>query len=274
MVLLMKKTKLISVILIFSLIFASLAISGCTNEETEEQLNPKAKINVQNAELRATDSMDTTPSEGNVYLYLKVEIESLNEKEDLSINPYSFELVTDNQTTYTASLWTTDNMPDSITPQSSETFWIGFEIPEKREGETLRFEPSWFQEDPFTASIPSYDTTPPKIASLDILDAEERNEDSMGFTPDEGNIYLYVNVKIENLKDEGDLSLTGATFKVETDTGSKFNSWEKAGDPDSITSGNSTTLWVGFEIPESQTGNTLHYEPIWGNDLQLAIPSY
>ena len=268
----MEKKKIMSCFLVLAIIFMALAMSGCTDTEDEETIEPNAEMSVLDAELRATDSYDLTPDSGNVYLYLQVEIESLNEEEDLSLNPFNFELETDAGSMYSYN--DQIDAPDNLSPGSTSQFWISFEIPEDETGGTLYYEPSWLQDEPYTDSVPSYSTEPPKLASLSVLDAEIRDTDTYGLTPSSGNVYLYLKAKVTNKKDDGDISLNAFNFELETNTGGKYSYNDHENKPDSITAGNSATFWISFEIPQSETGDILHYEPSWGDTIQANVPSY
>lgn len=137
--------------LILVLIFAS-ALTGCLDEE---QKYPDAELSILDAESRFTGTTyNPTPIGGNEFLWVNVEIENLNEREDLVLRSWFFELVTDKGGVYQNARL--DGAPSKLIAGANYTFWVVFEIPMEETGITLRFEPSWFLEEPFVGDIPDY----------------------------------------------------------------------------------------------------------------------
>ncbi len=149
--------KVFSILAIGFLIISAVALTGCTSDD--ETFEPKAKMNVLGTEANLTDTYDLTPEQGNEFLWVEVEVESQNEEEDLSLSTVDFKMTTEEGSVY--EMPQEDGAPDKITPGTTATFSLVFEIPRDETGEELRFEPGWGQEDPFTADIPSYESTNP-----------------------------------------------------------------------------------------------------------------
>ncbi len=151
--------KIPTILAIGFLLISATALTGCTDTSDNESAEPQAKLEVLGAEAKLYDTFDLPPDEGNEYLWLEVKVESLNEEEDLSLYTVDFEM-----TTVEGSVYTTpqeEGAPDKITPGTTTTFTLVFEIPQDETGDELRFEPGWAQEEPFTADIPSYESTTP-----------------------------------------------------------------------------------------------------------------
>ncbi len=78
----------------------------------------------------------------------------LTEEEDLVLRAWFFELVTEQGGVYTDSKLS--GAPNKLIAGANYTFWVVFEIPTDEIGDQLRFEPSWFLEEPFVGDIPDY----------------------------------------------------------------------------------------------------------------------
>lgn len=84
------------------------------------------------------------------------------------------------------------------------------------------------------------------------------------FTPDEGNIFLVVDVTIESLSE--DASYNPLYFKVKDSDGFEYNSNFTAPDPSlksgELSAGDKVRGNVSFEVPADATGLELSYEAI------------
>ncbi len=146
---LLKEKVLLSMV---AVLMVSSVLTGCLEEE---QKYPNAEMNILSAEARFLGTEYWRyPTEGNEFLWIQVEMNNLNEKEDLSLRAWYFELVTEQGHVYTNARL--DGAPDRIIAGANVTFYVVFEIPMEQTGDTLRFEPSWFLEEPFTEKIPGY----------------------------------------------------------------------------------------------------------------------
>lgn len=130
------------------LIFSLVIFSGFTLDGS------KAEMTILDAEVRIEDTLGSPPDEGYEFLYVQVEIENLEEVDDLSLNPGSFELVTDEDAIY--NLHDYEGRPAKLAAGGTATFWISFEIPEDETGDTLRYKPGWLVDELYTEDVPSY----------------------------------------------------------------------------------------------------------------------
>jgi len=267
----MKVIKKSTIIAVSFLIISAIFLTGCT-----EEYDPKAEMSVTDAEVRKSSGFSTSPTDGHYFLFIEVEIESLEDQEDLSLMPYHFELVTNKSGVY--NYHDHERKPDKLAPGGTATFWISFEIPSDVTGEFLRFKPGWLQDEPFKSDIPIYSSEPVVYHDADmwVIDAEIRYEDTYGFQPYNGNHFLFINVKIENLKEDDSLTLYSFDFELVTENDSVYTFPQAENMPDKIRAGNMVNFWLCFEIPEDETGHALEYEYSTWLDKTISdeIPSY
>ena len=134
------------------LVISALAITGCLDEE---QKYPNAELDIVAAEARDMGTPHKpNPIGGYEFLWIGVHMENLNEKEDLALHAWFFELVTEQGGVFKNARM--HEAPTKLIAGANYTFWVVFEIPREEIGVTLRFEPSWFLEEPFIGDIPSY----------------------------------------------------------------------------------------------------------------------
>ncbi len=142
--------KLFTFLIIGLMILYVAALTGCVEEDKAQ-----AEMEVLYAEARMTGTQNwMTPKDGYEFLWVQVEITNMNEKEDLSLHAWYFELVTAEGSVYANAR--TEGAPDRIIAGATINFWVIFEIPTEEKGNILRFTPSWFQDEPFTDDIPPY----------------------------------------------------------------------------------------------------------------------
>ncbi len=142
--------KLFIFLILGVMILSAAALTGCVEEDKAQ-----AEMEVLDAEARMTGTPTwMTPKDGYEFLWVQVELTNLNEKEDLSLHAWYFELLTAEGSVYVNAR--TQGAPDRIIAGATITFWVVFEVPMDETGDILRFEPSWFQGEPFTDNIPPY----------------------------------------------------------------------------------------------------------------------
>ena len=144
--------KICMYFIIVILVFSITALTGCLDEEEKY---PDAEVTIIEAEARTTGTQfKKFPIDGYEFLWVRVEIRNLNERKDLSLNAWYFELVTEEGGVYTNPRL--EDAPNRIIAGANITFWVVFEIPMEQTGDILRFDPSWFLEEPFVDKIPPY----------------------------------------------------------------------------------------------------------------------
>lgn len=160
------------IIMVIAILIIGGAIGGAILLAGDGDNKAEAEMTVLDAELRATDTYDLPPDEGHEYLYLQVEIENKKEDEDLSLNAFNFELVTEEGGVYTYNDY--EGKPDGVIAGDTATFWISFEIPENEVGDTLRYEPDWIDDKTYTGDVPPYadNGTEEKQLELEISDPQ------------------------------------------------------------------------------------------------------
>lgn len=114
---------------------------------------------------------------------------------------------------------------------------------------------------------------------MKVLEAETRTEDLDGDVPPEDQIFLYLNVSIENFDDEQTISADPSHFTIETEKGNEYEYHDYDYDefPFFIGAGNREFFWISYEIEENETGTELIFEPFAfaEEDVYNAeIPSY
>ena len=114
---------------------------------------------------------------------------------------------------------------------------------------------------------------------MKVLEAETRTEDLDGDVPPEDQIFLYLNVLIENFDDEQTISADPSHFTIETEKGNEYEYHDYDYDefPFFIGAGNREFFWISYEIEENETGTELIFEPFAfaEEDVYNAeIPSY
>lgn len=122
----------LSLILLMGL---SLALTGCMSGE-----EPETGLNVLGEERLEEDFEGNTPEEGYVFYGIHVELE--NKAENLDLEPESdyFILETVDGEEYHDPQG--EEIPYTIEPGESESFWLIFDMPEDESAELIRYEPS------------------------------------------------------------------------------------------------------------------------------------
>ncbi|QLH75693.1 MAG: DUF4352 domain-containing protein [Methanomassiliicoccales archaeon] len=118
----------IVMILAVSMVLAAFFISKAVDDipwEEWSDLNIEMKVNSQSVYHNPSD----LPDEGYKYVRLSVTITN-NRGGDLSLEPDHFLLYTSDNQYYGYSTAVPENVPTSLEPGETQTFWIGFMIPE------------------------------------------------------------------------------------------------------------------------------------------------
>lgn len=97
-------------------------------------------------------------------------------------------------------------------------------------------------------------------AEISVEDAEIRGEDTHGNPPARGHEFVYLKVEVES-KVEDDLSLDFLDFTLIAD--SAYQAEDQDPEIEELPAGNTVKFWLGFEIREDETGETLRYAPDW-----------
>jgi len=150
----MKDKRLSCLAVAGALIFSLVIFSGCTAQDpdyTESHLD----MEILDAEARDEDPDGFPPGEEeNEFLYIQVEVKNPEGEDTLPLNPFNFELISDEGTEYGHA--DHEDRPPNLPDGTTASFRLIFEIPEEEIGETLIFEPERLEGDPLTADVPSY----------------------------------------------------------------------------------------------------------------------
>ncbi|KXB06747.1 hypothetical protein AKJ51_03005 [candidate division MSBL1 archaeon SCGC-AAA382A20] len=119
----------------------------------------EVEMNVLNVEERSKEKLDMSPTEGNIFLYIQVEIKNNKEDKNIDINPnegfVSYRLETDAGKVYDRHVEEV-NAPAELTPGAQDSFWLSFELPESEAGTTLICELLGPEEKTYTENLSSY----------------------------------------------------------------------------------------------------------------------
>lgn len=113
---------------------------------------PEVEISVLMVEERYEDTYGRWSGEGKTFLYIQARIVNKEATEDISLNPFYFELETDALVKY--GYHDHDGALLALSPGGTHTFWISFEIPENQRGTRLYFK-ELFRE-AISKPVPSY----------------------------------------------------------------------------------------------------------------------
>lgn len=130
-----------------------LMFSGCIQEDPD-YADSELEMDVLDAEIRETDGYDASPAEGHEFLYIQVELKNPEVEDDLTLNPFDFELLTEEGTEY--EYHDHEDRPENVPGGTTSSFWISFEILEEETGDVLRYEPDRLEDDPLEEDIPPY----------------------------------------------------------------------------------------------------------------------
>ncbi|MFP3872205.1 MAG: hypothetical protein ACOCTR_01835 [Candidatus Natronoplasma sp.] len=125
----------------------------------------------------------------------------------------------------------------------------------------------------FTGCVYEDDTADVEV---EVVEAEIRSEDMEGDPPEEGNIFLFLNISA-NMSEEGDpVGLDPSYFTLETEEREEYEYADYNHDefPFFPNASEEENFWLGFEIQENETASELIYDPLEEDPQRIDVPPY
>ncbi|GEM_PF-2614627 len=111
---------------------------------------------------------------------------------------------------------------------------------------------------------------------MTVQDAEIKEYDARNRAPKDDHVFLYIQVRMENLDVGSDFYPVARHFELETDKRYSRSYHDEIGFPSKIAGGESDTFRISFEIQEDETGMILRYRPDWSQEdpLEADVPPH
>lgn len=240
--------------------------SGCIDTE---QVNPDdITLTVDKVEKRLYNDLGIPASNGNIYLYVYFTIKN-DAEEELSTSTIWFELDSDEGGSYNPT-WifaAGGSTAKSVSKGASASYYIGFEIPETSnvsEAWTLDYD-GWQSKKSANLANIQTEIQDLNLATLTIDDYYFSDTGEYSWMkPSEGNIYIYVNLTLNNSEDNKvELSTSSFHFKLYTVDGGYNPDGGQNNIPDTINVGGEFSWYLYFQIPEDAVLNKLVYDTFY-----------
>ena len=194
-----------------------------------------------------------TPPSGHTFIQLELKMTN-NKTSSKTLEPYYFEVVTNDGSSFDYTSRIAHTVPDSLSPGSTATFSITFAVPI---GETpAKVTYQGFLEKKIEAPIDHVNPGTVMI-TIAVTGASEVGGD---FPPDDGKKYVLIEFEMTNNYNVT-ISLNPYDFELETGNGTiyEYSWWIDYEIPDGLATGATAPMYLGFEIPDSAMPEKLLY---------------